>query len=68
MEGAGKLVEDDELRSAMADRGLGTPATRASVIEGLVDEEYLHRNGNEPKPPARRSCSSPCCAAWASKN
>ena len=50
MEGAGKLVEDDELRSAMADRGLGTPATRASVIEGLVDEEYLHRNGNELQP------------------
>ena len=50
MEGAGKLVEDDELRSAMADRGLGTPATRASIIEGLVDEEYLHRNGNELQP------------------
>lgn len=50
MEGAGKLVEDDELREAMADRGLGTPATRASVIEGLVDEEYLHRNANELQP------------------
>ena len=50
MEGAGKLVDDDELREAMAERGLGTPATRASVIEGLVDEEYLHRNGNELQP------------------
>jgi DNA topoisomerase-3 len=47
MEGAGKLVDDDELREAMAERGLGTPATRASVIEGLVDEEYLHRANNE---------------------
>jgi DNA topoisomerase-3 len=50
MEGAGKLVDDDELREAMAERGLGTPATRAAVIEGLVDEEYLHRNGNELQP------------------
>lgn len=50
MESAGKLVEDDELREAMAERGLGTPATRASVIEGLVDEEYLHRNANELQP------------------
>jgi len=50
MEGAGKLVEDDELREAMAERGLGTPATRASVIEGLVDEEYLHRSNNELQP------------------
>ncbi|MEJ7688440.1 MAG: topoisomerase C-terminal repeat-containing protein, partial [Variovorax sp.] len=34
MEGAGKLVEDEDLREAMSARGLGTPATRASVIEG----------------------------------
>jgi DNA topoisomerase IA len=34
MEGAGKLVEDDELREAMAAKGLGTPATRAAIIEG----------------------------------
>jgi len=33
MEGAGKLVDDEELREAMAERGLGTPATRAQVIE-----------------------------------
>jgi DNA topoisomerase III len=50
MEGAGKFVEDEELREAMAERGLGTPATRASIIEGLVDEEYLHRNANELQP------------------
>ncbi|CAG4884854.1 DNA topoisomerase III [Georgfuchsia toluolica] len=47
MEGAGKLVEDDELREAMAERGLGTPATRAATIEGLIAEEYVHRNGRE---------------------
>ncbi|HTI72970.1 MAG TPA: DNA topoisomerase III [Candidatus Limnocylindria bacterium] len=50
MEGAGKLVDDDELREAMAEKGLGTPATRASIIEGLVDEEYLHRQANELLP------------------
>src|SRR5690606_34985341 len=41
MEGAGKLVEDDELREAMSERGLGTPATRAATIEGLITEEYI---------------------------
>lgn len=47
MEGAGKLVDDDELREAMSERGLGTPATRAAIIEGLILEEYVHRNGRE---------------------
>jgi DNA topoisomerase-3 len=47
MEGAGKLVEDDELREAMREKGLGTPATRASIIEGLFYEQYIHRNGRE---------------------
>jgi DNA topoisomerase III len=47
MENAGKLVDDDELREAMGQKGLGTPATRASVIEGLINEEYVHRNGRE---------------------
>lgn len=50
MEGAGKLVEDDELRAAMEAKGLGTPATRAAVIEGLIREEYLHRSGRELVP------------------
>jgi DNA topoisomerase-3 len=50
MEGAGKLVEDDELRAAMEAKGLGTPATRAAVIEGLLHEDYLHRNGRELVP------------------
>ena len=50
MEGAGKLVEDDELRAAMEAKGLGTPATRAAIIEGLIREEYLHREGKELVP------------------
>ena len=50
MEGAGKLVEDDELREAMEAKGLGTPATRAAVIEGLIYEDYIHRNGRELVP------------------
>ncbi len=53
MEGAGKLVEDEELREAMAARGLGTPATRAATIEGLINEEYVHRNGRELQPTAK---------------
>jgi DNA topoisomerase III len=50
MEGAGKLVEDEELREAMSAKGLGTPATRAAVIEGLIFEDYVHRNGRELVP------------------
>ncbi len=53
MEGAGKLVEDEELREAMSERGLGTPATRAAIIEGLILEEYVHRNGRELQPTAK---------------
>lgn len=44
MEGAGKLIEDSELREAMSDRGLGTPATRAATIEGLISSKYLFRH------------------------
>lgn len=47
MEGAGKLVEDEELREAMSQRGLGTPATRAAIIEGLLLDSYLLREGRE---------------------
>lgn len=53
MEGAGKLVEDEELRAAMAERGLGTPATRAQIIEGLLEEKYLVREGRELVPTAK---------------
>src|SRR5580765_601707 len=47
MEGAGKLVEDDELREAMREKGLGTPATRATIIENLIREEYMLRQGKD---------------------
>ena len=47
MEGAGKLVDDEELREAMSERGLGTPATRAQIIEGLLSEGYISRQGKE---------------------
>jgi DNA topoisomerase-3 len=53
MEGAGKLVEDEELREAMSERGLGTPATRASIIEGLINETYLRRDGRDLVPTAK---------------
>lgn len=53
MEGAGKLVEDEELRDAMAAKGLGTPATRASIIEGLLFEKYLVREGRDLIPTAK---------------
>jgi len=50
MEGAGKLVEDEELRDAMKERGLGTPATRAATIEKLISDKYLTRDGKELLP------------------
>ncbi len=50
MEGAGKLVEEDDLREAMAGKGLGTPATRAAIIEGLLLQSYLVREGRDLKP------------------
>ncbi|MGQ9725266.1 MAG: DNA topoisomerase III, partial [Tepidimonas sp.] len=53
MEGAGKMVDDEELRSAMADKGLGTPATRAAIIEGLLTEKYLLRDGRDLVPTAK---------------
>jgi DNA topoisomerase-3 len=45
METAGKLVDDDELREAMKDSGIGTPATRASIIERLIAVGYVERDG-----------------------
>jgi len=47
MEGAGKLIDDEELREAMSEKGLGTPATRAAIIEGLIYEQYISRQGRE---------------------
>lgn len=43
METAGKLVDDEEMREAMKQRGLGTPATRAAIIETLIGRRYIRR-------------------------
>ncbi|MCG2575831.1 DNA topoisomerase III [Dechloromonas sp. XY25] len=53
MEGAGKMVDDEELKAAMAGRGLGTPATRAQIIENLLGEQYMLREGRELIPTAK---------------
>jgi DNA topoisomerase-3 len=53
MEGAGKTIEDEELREAMLEKGLGTPATRAQIIEGLLLERYVFREGKELTPTAK---------------
>jgi len=50
MENAGKLVEDEELRAAMKDSGLGTPATRASIIETLLKRAFVVREGKHVVP------------------
>ncbi|MDQ3777966.1 MAG: DNA topoisomerase, partial [Actinomycetota bacterium] len=50
METAGKLVDDEELREAMKERGLGTPATRAEIIETLIRREYVERAGKDLQP------------------
>ena len=53
MEGAGKLMEDDELREALQGRGLGTPATRAAIIEELIRNRYVLRDARELIPTAK---------------
>ena len=50
MEGAGKLVDDEDLAEAMKERGLGTPATRADTIDGLVNQKYIERQQRELVP------------------
>jgi DNA topoisomerase III len=45
METAGKLVDEEELREAMKDSGIGTPATRAAIIERLLQVGYIERDG-----------------------
>ena len=50
MEGAGKLLDDDELAEAMKEKGLGTPATRASTIEHLLKEKYMRREATQIHP------------------
>jgi DNA topoisomerase-3 len=53
MEGAGKLVDDEELAEAMKEKGLGTPATRAQVIERLISEKYLERDRRDLIPTSK---------------
>src|SRR3954470_20706596 len=53
MEGAGKLIDDEELADAMKERGLGTPATRADTIDGLINQKYMDRNQRELVPTAK---------------
>ena len=53
MEGAGKLVDDEELAEAMKERGLGTPATRADTIDGLINQKYVDRPLRELIPTAK---------------
>ena len=53
METAGKLVEDEELAEAMKERGLGTPATRADTIDGLIYQKYMDRDHRELVPSAK---------------
>jgi len=50
METAGKLLDAEELAEAMKERGLGTPATRADTIDGLINQRYLEREGRELAP------------------
>lgn len=47
MENAGKFVDDEDLAEAMSERGLGTPATRAAIIEGLIQDRYIERDGRD---------------------
>jgi DNA topoisomerase-3 len=53
MEGAGKLVEDEDMAEAMKESGLGTPATRASTIDHLINEKYMERDGRYLLPTAK---------------
>ncbi len=53
MEHAGKRVDDEELAEAMSEKGLGTPATRASIIEELIRHKYMVREQRELIPTAQ---------------
>ena len=57
METAGKLVDDEELADAMKERGLGTPATRADIIDGLIYQKYMDRNQHVSWCPPRKPSS-----------
>ncbi|MCE5222854.1 DNA topoisomerase 3 [bacterium] len=47
MQGAGKFIEEEDLKEAIKDKGIGTPATRAQIIERLIEVEYIQRSGKE---------------------
>ncbi len=53
MEGAGKLIDDEEHAEAMKERGLGTPATRADTIDGLINQKYIERTHRDLVPTAK---------------
>jgi DNA topoisomerase-3 len=53
MEGAGKLIEDEDHAEAMKERGLGTPATRADTIDGLINQKYMDRAQRDLMPTAK---------------
>src|SRR4029077_6899830 len=53
METAGKLIDDEELREAMKESGLGTPATRAEIIETPLHRAHIERAGRHPPPPPK---------------
>ncbi len=50
MESAGKDIEDEEIAAAISEKGIGTPATRADVIENLIAKGYLVRAGKSLRP------------------
>lgn len=53
MESAGKFIEDEELRESIKAGGLGTPATRAEIIEKLCTCSYIERSGNHLQPTSK---------------
>ncbi|MEN6349302.1 MAG: DNA topoisomerase III [Syntrophomonas sp.] len=53
MENCGRLVEDEELRESIKGSGLGTPATRAEIIEKLIHTSYIERHGKEIIPTSK---------------
>ena len=53
MEGAGKLLDDEELALAMKEKGLGTPATRAQIIETLIAHKFIERDRRDLVPTPR---------------
>ncbi len=68
MEGAGKLVDDEDLAEAMKERGLGTPATRADIIDGLINQKYIERHERELAPTPKAEALLQFLAAVAAEN